>query len=99
MLEENGENLSAGTKQKMAIVRALLKEPDVIILDEATSNVDNESENEIYELLESMKSDIAIIDISHKIYDYSTYDHVYDMRNGNLRCSTVYEKCNGSYFV
>ena len=45
MLEENGENLSAGTKQKMAIVRALLKEPDVIILDEATSNVDNESEN------------------------------------------------------
>jgi len=94
LLEENGENLSSGTKQKMSIVRALMKEPEIIILDEATSNVDRESEEDIYELLESMKNDIAIIDISHKIYDYSVYDNVFDMINGKLRCHASYEKYN-----
>lgn len=84
ILEEGADNLSAGTKQKLAVVRALLRDPEVVILDEAMSNVDTESEKEIYSLLREMGDRIAIIDISHKIKDLSVYKHVLDMNHGVL---------------
>lgn len=84
ILEEGADNLSAGTKQKLAVVRALLRDPEVVILDEAMSNVDSESEKEIYSLLREMSDRIAIIDISHKIKDLSVYEHVLDMNHGIL---------------
>lgn len=84
VLEEGADNLSAGTKQKLAVVRALMRDPEIVILDEAMSNVDSESENEIYSMLNDMGKDIATIDISHKIKDLSIYERVLDMKHGIL---------------
>lgn len=85
-LDENGNNLSAGNKQKLAIVRALIRKPEIIILDEATSNVDLQSEKEINRMLMNIGEDITIIDISHKISNLNVYDRVYYIDNGKLSC-------------
>ena len=85
-LDENGNNLSAGNKQKLAILRALVRKPEIIILDEATSNVDIQSEDEIHKMLMEIKDDITIVDISHKIRDFDSYDRVYSINNGKSSC-------------
>lgn len=64
---ENGYNLSSGEKQKISIARALLKKPKILILDEATSNIDLESENRIFNyILNKYDRDVILIIISHK---------------------------------
>lgn len=84
VLDEDANNLSAGTKQKLAVVRALLRNPEIVILDEAMSNVDSESEKEIYALFSNLKKDIAMIDIFHKARDFSRYERVLNLQDGTL---------------
>ena len=62
---ENGSNLSGGDKQKIAIARMMLNDPDVIILDESTSSIDNETAKEILEIIKEKFIDKIIIVISH----------------------------------
>lgn len=83
-MDEDANNLSAGTKQKLAVVRALLRNPEIVILDEAMSNVDSESEKEIYALFSNLKKDIAMIDIFHKARDFSRYERVLNLQDGTL---------------
>ncbi len=83
-MEENASNLSAGTKQKLAIARALLREPEILIMDEATSNIDVESEQEIQKVLDQLGDRITIINISHKIHDLCDYDVVYRIEQAQL---------------
>ena len=59
--------LSGGQKQRIAIARALYSNPDILILDEATSALDSKTENSIIKTVESLKGDITIIIISHKL--------------------------------
>lgn len=61
----NGVNLSGGQKQKIAIARAILSDRKMIIMDEATSNLDKESKNNLYNLISEMKKEKMIILISH----------------------------------
>lgn len=66
LIQEGGTNLSGGEKQKLALARGLLENPDVLILDEICSNIDAEAANEIYAYLaESRKKRITLI-ISHE---------------------------------
>lgn len=83
-LEEGATNLSAGTKQKLAIARAILNKPEIIILDESTSNIDLETEKEIIQLFHDLGDTVSIIDISHRIRDYSKYDNVYYLAENKL---------------
>jgi subfamily B ATP-binding cassette protein MsbA len=62
---EGGANLSGGEKQKIAIVRALLSEPEILILDEVCSNIDNQTSKEIYEMLKFEREKRITIIISH----------------------------------
>lgn len=88
-LEENASNLSAGTKQKLAIARALLRKPEILIMDESTSNIDIESDNEIHHMLDELGKHITIIDISHKIHNLSRYDFVYQIKDAKLVAYSV----------
>ncbi len=65
-IAERGKNLSGGEKQRIALVRAILKDPDVIILDEATANLDVDAERDIEVLVNRMFSDKIIIKITHR---------------------------------
>lgn len=64
---EGGANLSGGEKQKIAIARALLNNPEILILDEVCSNIDIETSRKIYQLLEEERAHRITIIISHDI--------------------------------
>ena len=74
MVQENGNNLSGGQKQKIGLARALIKKPQIILLDEALSNIDKESREEIFEYLYS-NDNLTIVSISHddSVYKYSDF--------------------------
>lgn len=67
VVKQNGSNLSGGQKQKLMLARALIKKPAVLILDEATANIDTFSEYRIFKNLEKLYNNATIIVISHKL--------------------------------
>jgi len=83
LLSENGHNLSHGQIQKISIIRALIAKPDIMILDEATSNIDSENEKEIYELLfEEIKLyKGSLISISHNKRFDNIFEEIIDLEN------------------
>ncbi|MCX7842321.1 MAG: ATP-binding cassette domain-containing protein [Clostridia bacterium] len=84
ILEENGSNLSSGQKQRIAFARALLMKPDIIILDEATSNLDSVTEKAILNILEYLKGDVTQIIIAHRLNTVRYCDRVYVMDKGAI---------------
>ena len=82
-LSENASNLSGGQRQKLSLLRALIKKPKVLVLDEATSNLDLNSEKKVIDYLLSLK-DTTVIFISHKKYLNDRFDKVYEFNNGKL---------------
>ena len=98
VLEENGMNLSGGQRQKIAIARMLLSKPEVIILDEATSNLDVYSENIIKNNL--MESNETVIVITHKLKNVKLCDKIVLIENGFITEMGSHEeliKKNGRY--
>ncbi len=81
---ENGINLSGGQKQKIAIARCLAKNPEIIILDEATSSLDISSEKIISEMIKSYRNKKTIILISHKVNLIKDSDVIYFLEKGKI---------------
>lgn len=84
VLEENGRNLSGGQKQRLAIARALLRKPDVLIMDEATSNLDVITEKSIQKMIDELSSDMTCIIIAHRLNTIKKCDNIYVMDNGHV---------------
>lgn len=82
-IQENGNNLSGGQKQKIGLARALIKKPKILLLDEALSNIDKESREEMFEYLYS-NADLTIVSISHddSVYKYS--DFLWELNNDTI---------------
>ncbi len=78
VLEEDAGNISSGQKQKILIARALIKEPDLIIMDESMSEMDNRSIDEICKALKD--SEAAKIIVSHRIEPLSICDKIFEMK-------------------
>jgi ATP-binding cassette subfamily B protein len=90
---EIGINLSRGQKQLIAIVRALFKQPQLLILDESTSAMDIEKENFIIRHLHKIKNKTSIIFITHKIHILKNIaDRIYVFDNGNTNLSGNHEQ-------
>lgn len=84
VIEENGANLSAGQKQRLAIARALLKKPDILIMDEATSNLDSITEKAIEKTIDSLSGNITTIIIAHRLSTIMKCDKIYVMEQGEV---------------
>jgi ATP-binding cassette subfamily B protein len=84
MLEENASNLSGGQKQRLAIARALLTNPRILIFDEATSALDPESENVIQENLPLLARGRTVLIISHRLSIVSGADKTIVLDKGEL---------------
>lgn len=81
-LLENAGNLSGGQKQRLALARAILHDSPVYIFDEATSNIDVESEETILSVIQSLAKEKTVVMISHRLANVVNADRVYCMENG-----------------
>jgi len=83
-IEENGSNLSVGERQLVCIVRALLKQNRIIVMDEATSSIDFKTENIIQNAIAKLMNNCTIITIAHRIKTIIDYDKILVMSNGEI---------------
>lgn len=82
ILGDDGVRLSGGQKQRVALARALLADADVLILDEATSDLDTNLENEVQQSIENMDRDYIIVTIAHRLSTVKNADRIYTVENG-----------------
>lgn len=100
MLEEGGQNLSGGQRQRLAMARALLADREVYIFDEATSNIDMESEDAILQLIHRLKKEKTVLLITHRLSSVVDSDCIYVMEKGSCVEQGTHEelrKQNGVY--
>tara|TARA_B100000212_G_scaffold153911_1_gene115783 strand:+ start:950 stop:2794 length:1845 start_codon:yes stop_codon:yes gene_type:complete len=90
-LGNQGVSLSGGQKQRVAIARALYRENDILVLDEATSSLDNESEKIIQRTINNLKKEITIISIAHRFSTIKNCDCIYLLNNGEIKEKGNYE--------
>ncbi|MGI6018427.1 MAG: ABC transporter ATP-binding protein/permease [Marvinbryantia sp.] len=84
ILNESASNLSGGQCQRLALARALLHDSPVYIFDEATSNIDVESENDIMEQIYALAKTKTVILISHRLVNVAGADNIYVLDKGNI---------------
>ena len=84
LLNENALNLSGGQRQRLALARALLHDSPVYIFDEATSNIDVESENDIMTQIYALAKTKTVILISHRLANVAGADNIYVLDQGNI---------------
>lgn len=91
-LGNNGINLSGGQKQRISIARELFKDLDLLLLDEATSALDSETEGIIKENIESMKGNVTIVMIAHRLSTVKHADQIIIMDKGCTKANGTYEE-------
>ncbi|MBD1136728.1 ABC transporter ATP-binding protein [Pelagibacterales bacterium SAG-MED49] len=84
MIGENGVKLSGGEKQRLSIARAFLKDSKIILLDEATSSLDSETEDKIQKALDKLTVDKTTIVIAHRLSTILNSDNIYVVDNGKI---------------
>ena len=84
LLTEQGSNLSGGQRQRLALARALLHDTPVYLFDEATSNIDVESENDIMAEIHALAGRKTVILISHRLANVTVSDNIYVLDGGAL---------------
>ena len=81
---DRGMALSTGQRQRIALARVLSRHPQILILDEATSSLDNESESLIKESIEKLRGAITIIIIAHRLTTVMGVDHLIALKDGQV---------------
>lgn len=83
---EEGKNLSKGQRQLLSLLRAIISQPRVLVLDEATSNIDVATEHSIYRELQRLirERNITLIVIAHRLSAVRNADRIYVMENGEI---------------
>lgn len=91
-LLEQGANLSGGQRQRLALARALLHDTPVYIFDEATSNIDAESEDLIMEVIRELAKTRTVLLISHRLSNVAASDRIYLLDQGEIREAGTHEE-------
>lgn len=84
-ITEKASNLSGGQRQRLAMARAILFDCDIYIFDEATSNVDVESEENIMNIIKEIAKTKTVILISHRLYNCKFADRIYFLKDGIIK--------------
>ena len=92
MIGENGVKLSGGEKQRLSIARAFLKDSNIILLDEATSSLDSETEEKIQKALDKLILNKTTVVIAHRLSTILNSDKIYVMDKGNVLDSGSHEE-------
>ncbi|MCR5218989.1 ABC transporter ATP-binding protein [Treponema sp.] len=100
VIGEGGASLSGGEKQRISIARAIMKNAPIIILDEATANVDPENERDLMKAIEELTKEKTVIMIAHRLKTVSHADQIFVLDKGKIVESGKHEellKKNGLY--
>lgn len=100
VLSENASNLSSGQRQRLSIARALLRKPDIMILDEATSNLDTVTEQSIKNMIFGATKGLTTFIIAHRLSTIKNCDIILVMENGEIVESGTHDtliNANGRY--
>lgn len=84
LIGEGGASLSGGEKQRISIARAMLKDADIIIFDEATANIDPENEDKLKEAIESLTKNKTVIMIAHRLKTIRNTDQILVLKDGEI---------------
>ena len=84
MIEQNGNNLSVGEKQLICIARALIRKSKIIVMDEATANIDIKTEEKIQKALKLVLDNCTVITVAHRIKTIINYDKILVLDNGEI---------------
>src|SRR5205814_1999884 len=87
MIGERGDRLSGGERQRLGIARALYRDPAVLVVDEATANLDNDTEAAIVRTLAQLKGKKTIIAITHRMAFVRDCDRIYLLKQGKMQNS------------
>ena len=94
---DRGTRLSGGQKQRLGIARALITNPKLLILDEATSSLDGITESEISEALRDLRGAVTLIVIAHRLSTVVGADRIYFMEDGQIKGVGTFEQLKRDY--
>ena len=100
VIGEGGASLSGGEKQRISIARAIMKDAPIIVLDEATANVDPENEAELMNAVDALTKEKTIIMIAHRLKTVRNADQILVIEHGNIAQHGTHDelmKQNGIY--
>lgn len=100
IIGEGGCQLSGGQRQKLCIARALCRNVKIMIFDEATSSLDNNSQNEIMEIIKKLSKKLTIIIIAHRLSTITYADSIILLKNGKIEAIDTHENLlkNNNYY-
>ena len=92
VIGEKGVRLSGGQRQRIAIARGILKNPPILILDEATSSLDTESEHLVQIAIDNLMAERTVLVIAHRLTTVENADNILVMDNGKIVASGTHQE-------
>jgi ABC-type bacteriocin/lantibiotic exporter with double-glycine peptidase domain len=89
---DRGTRLSGGQRQRLGIARAMYTSPKLIVLDEATSSLDGQTESDLADALHALKGKVTVVMIAHRLSSVRKVDKVVYLENGEVRSSGTFEQ-------
>jgi ATP-binding cassette subfamily B protein len=89
---ERGVRLSGGQRQRIGIARALYKQADVIIFDEATSSLDSDTEQAVMSAIESLSKNLTLLIVAHRLTTLKKCTHIVELAEGSIKRAGSYQQ-------